>query len=403
MGGRRTGKKGGKRKPYETLTRQELLGEVRTTERSYENATPSGSCQFRQAMSTDRGRVWWVRYSHGGKQFRESSESTKEADAKRLLKKRLGEIYAEKFVPPAKGRMTVNELLDELVRDHEVNKRKGVKVLGYQIKPVRAALGFFRSLEITEGHLQGYTRERLEEGKAHATVNKELGALRRAFNLAKKRKQLSEVPTFELLREDNARQGFVEPGDFEAIARRLSGDVRDFAAFAFLTGWRKGEIASLRWADVDMDARTLSLRRESAKNGRGRLVALEGQLLALIKARLKKRQTPRGDGTVSLAARVFHRGGKEIKDFRAAWTAAVTKAGLPETLFHDLRRSAVRAMIRAGVSQTVAMKISGHRSTHIFNRYDITSDDDVREAVKLTQAYVEENSTKRRGTGSDAK
>jgi integrase len=71
-----------------------------------------------------------------------------------------------------------------------------------------------------------------------------------------------------------------------------------------------------------------------------------------------------------------------------AWNEACEKAKVPGRLFHDLRRTAVRNMIRAGVPQSVAMSITGHRTISMFLRYNITSDHDMREALRRTQAHV---------------
>lgn len=75
----------------------------------------------------------------------------------------------------------------------------------------------------------------------------------------------------------------------------------------------------------------------------------------------------------------------DAKNLRKEWVKAVKAAGCPGVLIHDLRRSAVRNMRKSGVSESVAMKVSGHRSSAIFKRYDIVSDDDLQEAMKAVE------------------
>ena len=82
---------------------------------------------------------------------------------------------------------------------------------------------------------------------------------------------------------------------------------------------------------------------------------------------------------------VFHRDGQPIKSFRRAWITACEAAGVPELKFHDLRRTAVRNMRRAGVPQVVRMRISGHRTDSMERRYNIVDVDDIRAAKELMQ------------------
>ncbi|HKD02386.1 MAG TPA: site-specific integrase [Terriglobales bacterium] len=169
------------------------------------------------------------------------------------------------------------------------------------------------------------------------------------------------------------------------MASNLEPDLADFALFGYLTGWRKGEINSLRWSDVDGDV--VRLQAENSKNGEARFVTLEGELAELIERRKACRQVKTKTAVV-LSDLVFHRDGEPIRDFRKAWTAAFKMAGVPLRLFHDLRRTAVRNMIRAGVPDRVAMQVSGHKTRSMLDRYNIVSEKDQREAMQKTQAYL---------------
>lgn len=100
-----------------------------------------------------------------------------------------------------------------------------------------------------------------------------------------------------------------------------------------------------------------------------RILILTGELLEL----MKRRDQSRGVG----CPYVFHRRGEFIRDFRKAWSKATEAAGCSGRVFHSLRRSSVRDMIRAGVHERVAMSVSGHRTRSVFDRYKITAEDDI--------------------------
>ena len=76
-----------------------------------------------------------------------------------------------------------------------------------------------------------------------------------------------------------------------------------------------------------------------------------------------------------------------IPILKKAWKTVCVKAGCRNLLFHDLRRSGVRDLIRAGVPQSVAMSISGHQTISMFNRYNITSTKDAAVAFEKVDAY----------------
>lgn len=261
-----------------------------------------------------RGEVWWIAYYVNGTERRESAKSNGEGDARRLLKNRLKQIHGGRYVGPQEERISVDGLLDDLVKHLENKGAKTVVRLKSHLKPLRAFFTLDRAVNVTTADIEKYIHERLAAGKARATVNRETGALKQAFNLARKQGRLTRVPYVPMLREDNARQGFFEHVDFLNVAANLPTPIDDVARFAYLSGWRKSEILSLRWESVDRGAKEVRLR--TSKNGEGRVLRLLGELWSVIERQWVARTITMSDGTTKISECVFHRAGVPVVDFR---------------------------------------------------------------------------------------
>lgn len=329
-----------------------------------------------------RGHIWWIQYCFRGKVHRESSGSARRSDAVHLLGRRLGEMGRGRLIGPSVERTTFEDLAKILLDDYRANERKSLHRAETSIKALRSYFGDFLSHDIALDQLNAYVAARKAIGRKLATIKNELAALRRAFRLAEKSGK-AIPPLFPEIRVNNVRSGFFERAEFQAVAARLPDDLRPIAQFAYLTGWRESEIRTLQWRQVDFGANAVRLDPGTTKNDEGRVFPFAAlpqleTILRLQRARTDALQRETG----RIIPSVFHRRGEPIKCFRRAWKTACEQAGFPNRLMHDFRRTAVRNLERAGVSRSVAMKITGHKTESVYRRYAIVSESDLSEGVR---------------------
>jgi hypothetical protein len=130
-----------------------------------------------------RGRVWWVEYYFNGLQKRESSNSERESDAERLLKRRLGETGKGKLIGPTAEKITFEDLAKDLVTDYQINKKRSLRSVDLSVRHLRKFFGMDRALQITADRIRLYIASRQEDRASNASINRELSALGRAFSL----------------------------------------------------------------------------------------------------------------------------------------------------------------------------------------------------------------------------
>lgn len=339
---------------------------------------------------------WQVRYSVGGKPVAISvaqalgkpAAAVTEREAHDFLRDRLAEVRLGHHVSPEEQRLTVAKLIDELLAHERAQKAKSLPSMETHTKPIVAMLGHVRALDLTPARVERYIVEmerapvaRGDKPYATGSVAYQCKLLRMAFNLARKRGRIGRVPYIPCPSVDNVRQGFVEVEDFEAIVATMPAPYADVARMLYLSGWRYREITGLTWADVDGRAGVIRLAK--SKNGDGRALPVDVEIEAILAQRQRLRVHRN-----AIVPWVFHKHGRRVgQQLLVHWKQACLAAGLPALLIHDLRRSAVKNLIAAGVPEPLAMKQTGHRSRDVFRRYAIFSTADVKAGMAVTATY----------------
>jgi integrase len=236
-------------------------------------------------------------------------------------------------------------------------------------------------------------------GLTNASINRRCNILRRGFRLMVRAKKLHVVPYIPRLEEHSPVGRYIAPAELEAIRKRLPPYLRDFVAFAYDDGIRKGQLARTLRRHVDLSRGVIEWPADKCKKRKTpHVVPLEpGGTLDIVE-RLMKRPPLHCPylfhGPRCAAGRTPSRDYGCIGDFKKAWTSAVERAGFPVGrkaggfVFHHTRNSAVTNLVASGVPEGDAMKVTGHQTAHVFRHYDCGNVEALRERLAQRRAYV---------------
>jgi integrase len=381
-----------------------------------------------------RGTTWWCQYYFHGQQIRASCETNDEKKAGKFLKKKVAEVLTGTHIDARNLRYA--DLRAAYLLDYQTNMRKSLhrdKQGNVYLDAVKRLDDFFpsyRAHEIDASVIRQFHADQQAKQLSNASINRSVSALRRMFHLALQDGRLRSVPYFPMLKEGAPRQGFFERDQFEQLLAALPDYLRLPLALGYFTGMRLGEVINLQWSQIDFLNHTITLRAGETKNDHGRIIPVVPQLRTLL---TEQRATRQGSFPFVCFRLDKRSHAVKIGGFRKAWQNRCCKLGLgkmeprvnPSTgetfyaksrkdrrnakpkvkmiyrgmLFHDLRRTFVRNLVRSGTPEKISMKFSGHLSRSVFDRYDITSGKDVLEAGERLGAYLEKSGDKTGTTG----
>ena len=346
-----------------------------------------------------------MRYVAGARRITEKSgycechHSGAKAKAEKKLLKQIGLAEAGTLPSPRAKRTLVSDLAEslfsaqraELLRKIPENlpeptrlwrNQQAERILkeqrGRWDKHLAPVFGDRKAMLVTAEDLQQYQAARLtaKPKPRHATINRELQLLRRAFRLGfeARPKLVPDIPKFPARLAESPRKGFVEDATFKKVHDAIEEPgLRALVMTAFRLGFRTSELKNLLC--LQLADGWLRLFAGATKNGKPRSVKLPVDVRKAMEECAKEKAPE--------AYMFTWPDGSRIKDFRGAWEKATKAAGVPDLIFHDLRRSAVRRMKKMGIPTSTAMLITGHLTRAVFDDYDVANAEDVAQAAEI--------------------
>lgn len=344
-------------------------------------------------------RYWYCQFYRDGQQIRVSSKTENKEEAKKTLRRLMGDT--ERGITPENELRKVRyaDLRAGLLHNYVERGNKslqtmadgtetiwGLKVLDqhfeYKAKNGTPENPGVPITKITVDAVREFVQKRLDDGVTNDTVNGSLRLLRRMFTLAHEDGKIQVIPKIRLLKDNPARKGFLPKPQFDSLLAKFPLNLHPLILFLYYCGVRLGEAIQIEWKQVDLDAAMIRLEEDQTKNSEARIVPLPDVLVDLLTT-VEPKQGLVFDHT----------------NLRKEWYKACVAAGFGTLTkiegkddpvytglnIHDLRRSAIKNLMKAGVKEKVAMAISGHKTREVFDRYHIVDTEDVVEAMRRVQ------------------
>lgn len=342
-----------------------------------------------------RGDSWYYQFTVRGKRYQGSIGDVSKPVAREIAEKKRVEALEGRLIErpvqaplfgqydAEKGQFT--EAVEKYRKFYRQNhKPRSAERMEYALRALCAVFGSKRLNEISPFGVEQFKATRKDAGYADATVNRELACLKNFFNMAIKWDWTRDNPVRQvrLFRENNARLRWLSREEEDELVKHSDQRLKTLVLAAADTGFRSGELRSVRWQDVDFARGTVAVASCYTKNGDPRTNPLTQRLAQA----LREWKTAAGDSADGL---VFG-----PQRWRKAFESAKKLAGLgKDVVFHSLRHTYISRLVMAGVDIRTVQELAGHRTITMTMRYAHLGPEHKKRAVARLDAEVTANLT----------
>lgn len=335
--------------------------------------------------------IFWMSFTYSGRLYRKTTGTSNKKLAKKILAKVQTQIVEGKWfdIDHSKDK-TLKEMIERYEKEYTVHRtyypQKREKSI---FKHLYSYFGETCTLGEIEQRIGSYEQFRKVKDISPATVVKELGLMRTMFNIARKQwrwKVANPVSDIKLPKVRNERVRYLSEDEhkrlFEALERSEEKWLKPFVMIAIDSGLRLSNLCDLKWSEVNMFSRMITIDAEATKNDDYLGVPLTDRVFQVFKE-LRKAQC--------LSGHVFHDNGKKLYDRKVqrAFRDALTKAKIGNFHFHDLRHTFASYLRQKGVDLHTISKLLGHKDLRMTKRYAHLNVDSLRSAVsKLNITFL---------------
>ena len=335
-----------------------------------------------------RDSVWWMSFSHLGKQVRRSTETEDKKLAQKIFDKIRGEIAEGKWFAKLPGEnYTFAELMEKYLKEYSaVNKAASSHIRDKSLNDhLQETFGTYYLPEINSKMISDYKTKRRLEGAAPRTINYELSLMGHAFNLAIREWELIDKNPASKVKKERVRNTIERWLSLEEEKRLLlasPGWLQEIILFAIHTGLRRGEILDLKLSQVDFNRRTLIIYEQ--KNGEIDTLPLNQKAMGVLENRRRNKLPgcdlafPSQNGTRILGRNLF----RAVQD-------ALKRAEIENFRFHDLRHTFATRLVQAGVGMYEVQKLGRWKTPSMVMRYAHHNPESLRPAIEIMDGLDE--------------